>query len=105
MITGSLQRRRTCPALVLDRIAAAHATKFHIVQQIGPLAFIIRPEENPAEDDASLVSSKDVEAAYRVRLGSRQTCTCSSFRKNDELCVHIVRAFLAFLLPHGESFG
>ncbi|KAI9208004.1 uncharacterized protein BJ171DRAFT_636488 [Polychytrium aggregatum] len=68
--------RRTCPPLVQERLDQAANLRLLVVQELGPMAFILREAE--------------AEKKYKVGLGSCQTCTCADFVSEQELCVHIL---------------
>ncbi|KAJ3321993.1 subunit of the Arp2/3 complex, partial [Blyttiomyces sp. JEL0837] len=71
--------RRICPEKVKARINQAVEQQFYVVQELGPMAFILR------EGETSDTPAKNI----KVGLGSYQTCNCHTFLTENELCVHI----------------
>jgi hypothetical protein len=90
-----LPLRRSCPEIVKSRIDQAKSMQLYVVQEMGPMAFIIRDSGSSSASDAKAdgaISTKEKEAKkMKVGLGSRQTCNCHHFMSENELCVHIVR--------------
>ncbi|RDD38628.1 E3 ubiquitin-protein ligase Zswim2 [Trichoplax sp. H2] len=68
--------RRLCPDVVDQRINQAMQATIYIVHQTGPTGFVIK-------EDAS-------DRKYKVSLGEEHSCTCRTFEKEKELCIHIL---------------
>ncbi|KAJ3107450.1 E3 ubiquitin-protein ligase Zswim2 [Phlyctochytrium planicorne] len=88
--------RRICPELVRSRIKEASEARFYVVQELGPMAFVLRDDGDRAIDrdgadvDSHGEAKKERVCKLKVGLGSRQTCSCSKFISDGEICVHIL---------------
>ncbi|KAI8816872.1 uncharacterized protein EV422DRAFT_544353 [Fimicolochytrium jonesii] len=71
-----LPYRSKCPDAVKALIPLAQTSTLFVVQEMGPLAFIVRQEN----DDRN----------YRVKIGSVQMCTCEEYVSEGELCLHVI---------------
>ncbi|KND03239.1 uncharacterized protein SPPG_02292 [Spizellomyces punctatus DAOM BR117] len=85
--------RRTCPEIVQKRIEYARELQFFVVQELGPMAFIIKEPNAPSPSPDSVTANR-TGRKFKVGLGSLQTCTCSSFMKDGELCHHTLWVML-----------
>ncbi|XP_062505171.1 E3 ubiquitin-protein ligase ZSWIM2-like [Corticium candelabrum] len=72
--------RRVCPEKVQSRIEEALQSRIYLLNQTGPTGFILRQEGAATK--------------YRVVLGDAHSCSCSTFRQEKELCVHILWVIL-----------
>ncbi|TPX67512.1 hypothetical protein SpCBS45565_g03725 [Spizellomyces sp. 'palustris'] len=85
--------RRICPEIVQKRIENARELQFFVVQELGPMAFIIKEPNGPPPSPDSVAANR-TGRKFKVGLGSLQTCTCSSFMKDGELCAHTLWVML-----------
>lgn len=72
--------RRSCPEIVKNRISQALQATLYILHQTGPTAFLLK------EDGTS--------KKLKVCLGDTHKCSCVTFSKEKELCVHILWVLL-----------
>jgi len=56
-----------------EKIDKAKQSSFYLIQELGPLAFVVR-------EDKPISEKKNAGIKYRISLGERQTCTCGSFQ-------------------------
>ena len=70
--------KKTCPEKTSMAIQLASNSTFFIVQEPGPMAFILKSDVEECEK-------------VKVRLGHVQTCSCSHYMANRDVCVHIVK--------------
>ncbi|KAI9100500.1 hypothetical protein DFS34DRAFT_488472 [Phlyctochytrium arcticum] len=96
--------RRICPKKVQARIDKAARSRFFVVQELGPMAFIIEAPPSPAEPSAATDAPdppvNTTSRKYKVSLGSTQSCSCSQFLRERELCVHVLWLMLkVFKIP------
>ncbi|KAI8842972.1 hypothetical protein BC829DRAFT_297983 [Chytridium lagenaria] len=102
--------RRSCPEVLKARIQEASQAHLYVVQEQGPMAFVLRDDSdrssasNAKPADASnegsttgtitgserRASLNSLATKVKVGLGSRHTCTCSTFTGESELCIHIL---------------
>ncbi|XP_065053622.1 E3 ubiquitin-protein ligase Zswim2-like [Rhopilema esculentum] len=75
-MSRSIPWRRSCPDIVKRRIDNALEARFYILRESGPTGFLVKQE--------------DEEKKYKVYLGDPNSCTCTSFIKDKELCIHIL---------------
>ncbi len=68
--------RQVCPESVSRKIEEALTARYYILHQTGPSGFVLREEQG----------SKKV----KVFLGDPNVCSCAEFKKNNELCQHIL---------------
>ncbi|XP_019857524.1 PREDICTED: E3 ubiquitin-protein ligase Zswim2-like [Amphimedon queenslandica] len=88
MMSRGVSLRRMCSYIVSQRIEEALSATVYIVHQAGPTGFVL----------------KQGESKYKVFLGSLHTCTCSVYRKEKELCIHILWLLLKkFRIPKNHS--
>ncbi|KAJ3385395.1 E3 ubiquitin-protein ligase Zswim2 [Lobulomyces angularis] len=96
--------RLVCPDAVKKRIEDALTQKFLIVQTMGPMAFLLKPHTQIDETETkeqiqgihceSNKLKKKNPNLFRICLGSLQSCSCSTFMNERELCVHILWVML-----------
>ncbi|RKO87683.1 hypothetical protein BDK51DRAFT_16435 [Blyttiomyces helicus] len=95
--------RRSCPPTVAARIEDASTASFCVVQELGPLSFILRPSTDHTAEDRT--EERAPSEKIKVGLGALQTCTCSVFAAEGELCVHILWVLLKiFRVPPESEF-
>ncbi|ORX78924.1 hypothetical protein BCR32DRAFT_269785 [Anaeromyces robustus] len=82
------QYRTKAPDNFKEKIAKAKQSSFYLIQELGPLAFILREDK--------IISDKKHTIKYRVSLGERQTCTCGSFQTEKDICLHILWIMLKY---------
>eukprot|EP00055_Hartaetosiga_balthica_P015830 m.96662 g.96662 ORF g.96662 m.96662 type:complete len:301 (-) comp8970_c0_seq2:1768-2670(-) len=72
--------RLICPNFIKDRMREAQETRMLIISRTGPLGFML----------------KDVQTGkkYKIFLGEPHTCSCVTFMKKRDLCVHILWVLL-----------
>ncbi|KAI8808476.1 hypothetical protein BJ742DRAFT_869168 [Cladochytrium replicatum] len=85
--------RSRCPIKVLSRLDQAQQIRMFVVQESGPMAFVVR-DSSSSSDHESEGSSTARAKKYKVALGSRQTCSCPTFLTENDLCVHILWVML-----------
>ena len=61
---------------IKHRIQAAKNAQFYVLQELGPMAFVLR--------------QGDSDEKFKIGLGSLQSCNCSRHRSHGYACVHIV---------------
>jgi len=81
--------RSKAPNNFKDKIEKAKQSSFYLIQELGPLAFIVR-------EDKRISEKKHTGIKYRISLGERQTCTCSSFQAEKDICLHILWIMLKY---------
>eukprot|EP00116_Pleurobrachia_bachei_P003143 sb/3463405/ len=85
-MSRSVAWRRNCSDVVHWRQVQAMQARLYVLQESGPTAFILREQDSPKK--------------LRVSLGDPSTCSCSTFLKERELCVHILWVVLrVFRIP------
>jgi hypothetical protein len=70
---------RKCPENVLRRIEKASKARLYVLQEKGPLGFIISEDgddENPKK--------------HRITLGTTHSCSCNRYVSEGSLCIHTV---------------
>ncbi|ORX50406.1 hypothetical protein BCR36DRAFT_404515, partial [Piromyces finnis] len=72
-----------------EKIEKAKQSSFYIIQELGPLAFIVR-------EDKFISEKKQKGIKYRVSLGEHQICTCGSFQSEKDICVHLLWIMLKY---------
>lgn len=78
--------RRTCPDVVANRIEDASAARIYLLRETGPTGFLLKEE--------------GVDRKFKVFLGDQHSCTCQTFMKENELCIHILWVLLKkFRIP------
>jgi E3 ubiquitin-protein ligase ZSWIM2 len=78
---------RKCSDVLIQRIEKAKRAKFYVLQELGPLSFIISEDSETARK-------------FRISLGSRHTCSCGKFQSEGSLCKHTLWVMLkVFLIP------
>lgn len=82
-MSREIQWRRKCPESILKSIEEANGSQFFVLQEPGPTAFILKPNQ-PNQSSQKI----------KVCLGARQSCTCPGFLNKRDLCIHIVIHFL-----------
>ncbi|KAJ3173000.1 E3 ubiquitin-protein ligase Zswim2 [Geranomyces variabilis] len=114
--------RRCCPPALEPTIAKALDSRFFIVQELGPMAFVLKDQPAAATEAApastnitttadSILADEQVATAaiavsdkFKVTLGSLQSCTCPAFYRSGELCAHILWVMLkVFRVPRGSE--
>ncbi len=89
MVARSVSWRRLCPDEVARQMDAALRVTLYIVQQPGPTAFLLKEEA--------------VKKKVKVYLGDPHLCSCSTFKKRNELCPHILWILLKrFRIPRSN---
>lgn len=73
--------RRACPEAVTDRINTALSSRIYFLSRSGPTGFVVKEEGAQSR-------------SFKVLLGSRQSCTCPVFLRENELCIHILWVML-----------
>ncbi|KAJ3302288.1 E3 ubiquitin-protein ligase Zswim2 [Kappamyces sp. JEL0829] len=68
-----------CPPSLLDAIEQALASRLYILQEIGPMAFIVKG---------------DAERKYKVGIGSRHQCSCAALSLKSNYCLHTLWVLL-----------
>ncbi len=78
---------------VHELIESAGQASFYVVQELGPTAFVLRPQ--------------DEEKKIRVALGSIQSCNCAKHLLDHQICLHIVRKheFMVLVVGHAETLS
>jgi len=85
-MSRSVPWRRTCSDTVHWRQLQALQATVYVLQQTGPTAFLVK------EGDSS--------KKLRVSIGDPSSCTCATFLKEKEVCVHILWIILKlFRIP------
>ena len=74
-MSRALPFRHKAPPIVTERLVAVETIRLLFLAKSGPTGYILK-----TEDDKKVT----------VMLGSTQTCSCASFTKERELCVHIL---------------
>jgi E3 ubiquitin-protein ligase ZSWIM2 len=69
---------RKCPDSVLKRIEKAKSARLYVLQEMGPLGFIVSDDGNGTRK-------------FRIHLGSTHSCSCN---KHAGLCVHVLWVML-----------
>ncbi|TPX60520.1 hypothetical protein PhCBS80983_g01679 [Powellomyces hirtus] len=86
--------RRLCPPHLEQVIEKALESQFYIVQELGPMAMVIKDqqqqEQQQPQGTETLPETYTACDKFKVGLGSQQSCTCASFLRDRELCVHIM---------------
>lgn len=72
--------RRVCPDVVASRIDEAIQARIYLLRETGPTGFLLK-------EDGS-------DRKLKVFLGDQHSCTCQTFMKEKELCVHILWVLL-----------
>ncbi|KAK3716946.1 hypothetical protein QZH41_014638 [Actinostola sp. cb2023] len=72
--------RRSCPDVVSRRIEQANQARIYLLRETGPTGFLVKED--------------GVEKKFKVFLGDLHSCTCSTFMKEKELCIHILWVLL-----------
>ncbi|KAJ3189326.1 E3 ubiquitin-protein ligase Zswim2 [Gaertneriomyces sp. JEL0708] len=107
-MSRSLPLRRTCPPLIAQRIEEALTLQFYVVQELGPLSFVIKERtDGPSaaiadeNDDGVEIRPKSQNSGskYKVGLGELQSCTC----RDTDICVHILWILLKLFRVPKES--
>ena len=91
--------RRKCPKEISSLIEKAQQSQFFILQELGPMAFMLRDNLSASSDEtlldennaASSVDSNSTHKKFKVALGSTQSCTCPRYLIENDLCIHIVK--------------
>ncbi|KAJ3148961.1 E3 ubiquitin-protein ligase Zswim2 [Geranomyces michiganensis] len=98
--------RHSCPPALEPTIAKALDSRFFIVQELGPMAFVLKdhqpsaPPQPTDEQAAATTAALAVSDKVKVTLGSLQSCTCPAFYRSGELCAHILWVMLkVFCVP------
>ncbi|KAJ3350845.1 E3 ubiquitin-protein ligase Zswim2 [Entophlyctis luteolus] len=93
--------RRACPEIIKSRIEDAAKLHFYVVQELGPMAFVlkeahVRPPPDTSDTPASEKRDRDksAEKCYKVSLGSFQSCSCRVYLTENDICVHILWVML-----------
>ncbi|KAI9338708.1 hypothetical protein DFJ73DRAFT_962063, partial [Zopfochytrium polystomum] len=88
------QLRLSCPDAVKHRIEQAQAAQFYVVQELGPMAFVLREE----------AGGRSSARRFKVCLGSSQTCSCPTHLVENDLCVHLLWVMIKmFQVPLGSE--
>jgi len=74
-MSRSVVWRRTCSIVAKHHQEQAVSATMYILREIGPTGFLIKEESE----------SKNVQ----VFLGEPHRCTCTTFKKENDLCKHI----------------
>jgi len=78
--------RRTCPDVVISRIEEATQARIYLLRETGPTGFLLKED--------------GLDRKFKVFLGDQHSCTCQTFMKEKELCVHILWVMLKkFRIP------
>ncbi|XP_031571469.1 E3 ubiquitin-protein ligase ZSWIM2-like isoform X2 [Actinia tenebrosa] len=72
--------RRICPDVVCHRIEQANQARIYLLRETGPTGFLLKEDGNDKK--------------FKVFLGDQHSCTCSTFMKERELCIHILWVLL-----------
>ena len=91
----SVQWRLKRPEALLVRTEEALSRTLYIVQQAGPTSFLLREEEREKKFKVSCNLSLckytlSTVTVLQTSLGDPHQCSCSEFRRERELCVHIL---------------
>lgn len=101
-IARSVAWRRTCPDVIAQRTEQVLQSTIYILHEIGPTAFVLKEEESKKKVKVwsfcffiiifclILVCYKIVLLCSQVFLGDPHICSCSTFRKEHDLCIHIL---------------
>jgi E3 ubiquitin-protein ligase ZSWIM2 len=83
-MSRSVPWRRACPDTLSRRMDETFQTVMYIVHQAGPTGFVLKHEDKK----------------FKVFLGDPHSCTCPIFKKEKDLCVHILWLLLKkFRIP------
>ncbi|KAI8615832.1 hypothetical protein BC830DRAFT_256731 [Chytriomyces sp. MP71] len=102
--------RRTCPDIIKARIEAASKLHLFVVQEMGPMAFIVKdataavivnsgtqnePNNTQSIHDDTKANMRQPPdrsnvKSYKVTLGNFQSCNCHTHLIENDLCVHIL---------------
>jgi len=96
----SVAWRRTCPDVIAQRTEQVLQSTIYILHEIGPTAFVLKEEESRKKVKVGalnffffcliLVCYKIVLLCSQVFLGDPHICSCSTFKKEHDLCIHIL---------------
>ncbi|OUM68803.1 hypothetical protein PIROE2DRAFT_3323 [Piromyces sp. E2] len=81
--------RSKAPNNFKEKIDEAKQSSFYLIQELGPLAFVVR-------EDKLISEKKRKGIKYRISLGERQTCTCGLFQSKKDICVHLLWIMLKY---------
>jgi hypothetical protein len=73
--------QRTPSDAIIRRIKNAKTRHFYVLQEVGPMAFIITDE---------IGGEADTTKKYKVAIGYSHQCNCSKFYQDGYTCTHIV---------------
>eukprot|EP00794_Sanderia_malayensis_P003262 gene3262-3743_t len=79
-MSRSIGWRRVCPDDVKTRIDEALVARLYILRETGPTGFLVKQDGSDAK--------------LKVFLGDPNSCTCGTFSKEKELCIHILWVML-----------
>jgi len=68
--------RRLCPDVVANRIEEASQARIYLLRETGPTGFLLKED--------------GLDRKFKVFLGDQHSCTCQTFMKEKELCLHIL---------------
>ena len=99
-MSRSVQWRRTQPEAVGGRAEEALQKTLYIVHQTGPTGFVLKEEGRERKFKVGVLHvhvyftriyiPAMIFSVLQVFLGDVHQCTCSVYRKERELCVHIL---------------
>ncbi|KAJ3065367.1 E3 ubiquitin-protein ligase Zswim2 [Podochytrium sp. JEL0797] len=106
--------RRTCPDHIKTRIESASKLRLYVVQETGPMAFIVKESLTPLDESPPLLTEEseahsipklksEKSKSFKVALGSYQSCNCHAFLTENDLCVHILWVMLKVFRISTES--
>lgn len=72
--------RRLCPDVVATRIEDASQARIYLLRETGPTGFLLKED--------------GLDRKFKVFLGDQHSCTCQTFMKEKELCLHILWVLL-----------
>ena len=85
-MSRSVPWRRACSDVVHWRQLQAIQARIYVLQESGPTAFIVKEHDSAKK--------------LRVTIGDPSACTCTTFLKERELCIHILWVILKlFRIP------
>ncbi|TPX73208.1 hypothetical protein CcCBS67573_g05519 [Chytriomyces confervae] len=86
--------RRTCPDIIKTRIEDASKLHLFVVQEIGPMAVIVKESAadrlDVKEPGATTAKTEKASKNFKVTLGHYQSCNCHTHLMENDLCVHIL---------------
>lgn len=98
----SVAWRRTCPDVIAQRTEQVLQSTIYILHEIGPTAFVLKEEESRKKVKvvalnflllfflSNIGMLQIVLLCSQVFLGDPHICSCSTFKKEHDLCIHIL---------------